>query len=59
MTKKQSPGKMAKPKAQAQAEQRTNAAEQQRLEAKAARIQSYLAERRKQEAELTAKGYFF
>ena len=51
--------KTSKPKVATKAEARSNAAESERLEAKAARIQSVLAEARKREAELTAKGYFF
>jgi hypothetical protein len=48
-----------KPKAPSKAEARSNAAETQRLEAKASRTRTYLAESRQREAELTKRGYFF
>ena len=59
MPKKTAAKSAAKPKAPTKAEVRSNASEQARLEAKASRIQSVLADARKREAELTAKGYFF
>jgi hypothetical protein len=48
-----------KPSGPSKAEARSNAAETQRLEAKHDRTRAYLAENRRREAELTAKGYFF
>jgi len=62
MTKKKSPakaGKSARARELVQLEARSNAAEEQRMKDKQDRIQSYLAESRKREAELTEKGYFF
>jgi len=62
MTKKKTPAKASKAarvQAQAQVDARSNAAEEQRMKAKQDRIQSYLAESRKREAELTEQGYFF
>ena len=48
-----------KPKGPSKAEARSNAAENQRLDAKESRVRTYMAEARKREDELTAQGYFF
>ena len=48
-----------KPKGPDQAEARSNAAENARLDAKESRVRSYMKEARKREDELTAQGYFF
>jgi hypothetical protein len=50
---------VTKPTAATKEQARTNAAEEQRLEAKSDRVRAYLAEARKREAESTAQGYFY
>ena len=59
MPKKTTSASARKPKSPSKAEARSNAAETQRLEAKASRTKTYLAEERRREAELTKAGYFF
>ncbi len=59
MPKKTPSASARKPKSPSKAEARSNAAETQRLEAKASRTKTYLAAERRREAELTKAGYFF
>ena len=57
-TKKSAPKRDVK-KTGANADARSNAAEERRMAAKSDRVRTFMAESRAREAELEAKGYFF